>query len=131
MARAVGVLSACIILISGARGASAAAEGGAADDEVGVVPTGGPAAEPSATPEPGYGVWDRLAACESTSNWHAATGNGYWGGLQFDLPSWRAAGGYGRPDQASRAEQIRVGQNWQRIRGWSAWPACSRKLGLR
>ena len=77
---------------------------------------------------PPFGVWDRLAQCESGGNWAAATGNGYFGGIQFDLPSWRAAGGVGRPDQASRAEQIRVGMNWQRQAGWRAWPVCSRVI---
>jgi hypothetical protein len=75
--------------------------------------------------------FDRLAQCESRGNWHINSGNGYFGGLQFDLPSWRAAGGSGRPDLASREEQIRVGRNWQQIRGWSAWPVCSRVVGLR
>lgn len=86
---------------------------------------------PVATPEPAYGVWDRLAQCESNGRWAANTGNGYFGGLQFDLPSWRAAGGLGRPDQASRAEQIRVAINWQHLAGWKAWPVCSRVIGVR
>jgi hypothetical protein len=81
--------------------------------------------------EPVFGVWDRLAACESGGRWNANTGNGYFGGVQFDLPSWRAAGGSGRPDQASRAEQIRVAMNWQRVAGWKAWPVCSRVIGVR
>ncbi len=28
-------------------------------------------------------TWDRLAHCESGGRWHIATGNGYYGGLQF------------------------------------------------
>ena len=96
-------------------------------------PTAPGDADPTAgTPpaqQPPPGVFDRLAACEASGNWHIANPP-YYGGLQFDLASWRAAGGSGRPDQASRAEQIRVGQNWQRIRGFSAWPVCARRLGL-
>ena len=38
-------------------------------------------------------VWDRLAQCEATGNWAINTGNGYYGGLQFDPATWRAYGG--------------------------------------
>jgi resuscitation-promoting factor RpfB len=80
------------------------------------------------------GVWDRLAACESTGNWHINTGNGYYGGVQFDIQTWRANGGTkyaSRPDQATREEQIAVAQKVRDARGgYSAWPACSHKLGL-
>ena len=76
-------------------------------------------------------VWDRLAQCESGGNWSINTGNGYYGGLQFGLTAWRAVGGSGRPDQASRAEQIRRAEILLDLQGWGAWPACSRRLGLR
>jgi Transglycosylase-like domain/LysM domain len=79
----------------------------------------------------GGGVWDRLAKCESGGNWGISTGNGFYGGLQFTPGSWRAAGGSGMPNQASREEQIQVAQNLQQRQGWGAWPACSAKLGLR
>ena len=46
--------------------------------------------------DPGSGsVWDRLAKCESGGNWSINTGNGYYGGLQFNLGTWRAYGGTG------------------------------------
>ena len=77
------------------------------------------------------GVWDRLAQCESGGNWSINTGNGFFGGLQFTQSSWRAAGGSGSPQNASRSEQIRVAQNLQKMQGWGAWPTCSRKIGLR
>lgn len=77
------------------------------------------------------GVWDRLAACESGGNWAINTGNGYFGGLQFSLSSWRAVGGQGYPHQASKAEQIARAQKLQAIQGWGAWPACTAKLGIR
>jgi len=80
---------------------------------------------------PAYGVWDRLAECESGGNWSINTGNGYYGGLQFSLSSWRAVGGTGYPHQHSRAEQIRRGEMLLDIQGWGAWPACSSRLGLR
>jgi LysM repeat protein len=76
-------------------------------------------------------VWDRLAQCESGGNWSTNTGNGFYGGLQFTQSSWRAAGGSGSPQNASRSEQIRVAQNLQQMQGWGAWPTCSRKVGLR
>lgn len=76
-------------------------------------------------------VWDRLAACESGRNWSINTGNGYYGGLQFGLSSWRAVGGSGYPHHASRAEQIKRGKKLKAQQGWGAWPACTRKLGLR
>lgn len=95
-----------------------------------------PAAEPEPVlpAEPAYGVWDRLAQCESTGNWRAATGNGYFGGLQQDMTFWRRYGGLAfasRPDLASRAAQISVAIRGQAVQGWAAWPACSRRLGLR
>ena len=79
----------------------------------------------------GGSVWDRIAQCESGGNWSTSTGNGYYGGLQFTLGSWRAAGGSGMPNQASREEQIRVAQRLQQRQGWGAWPTCSAKAGLR
>jgi resuscitation-promoting factor RpfA len=75
--------------------------------------------------------WDRLAKCESGGNWKINTGNGYYGGLQFNPRTWRAHGGKGMPHQASKAEQIRVAQKVLKTQGWKAWPACSKKLGLR
>ena len=75
-------------------------------------------------------VWDRLAACEAGGNWAINTGNGYYGGLQFSLSSWRGVGGSGLPSDASREEQIMRGQMLQARSGWGAWPACSAKLGL-
>ena len=75
-------------------------------------------------------TWDALAQCESTGNWSINTGNGYYGGLQFSLSTWRAYGGSGMPHHASKAEQIRVAENTLAGQGWGAWPACSAKLGL-
>lgn len=75
-------------------------------------------------------VWDSLAACESSGNWAINTGNGFYGGLQFTLSSWRAMGGSGYPNQASKAEQIARAEKLLAAQGWGAWPACSAKLGL-
>ena len=76
-------------------------------------------------------VWDRLAQCESGGNWSINTGNGYYGGLQFSLQTWRAMGGSGYPHENSRAQQIAIASKLQSQAGWGQWPSCSRKLGLR
>jgi LysM repeat protein len=86
---------------------------------------------PRRTSVAGGSVWDRLAQCESGGNWSISTGNGYYGGLQFTPGTWRAAGGTGMPNDASRETQIRVAQRVLQQQGWGAWPACSSKLGLR
>lgn len=75
-------------------------------------------------------TWDALAACESSGNWAANTGNGYYGGLQFTQSTWAANGGSGSPAGASRETQIAVAENVLASQGWGAWPACSAKLGL-
>ena len=80
---------------------------------------------------PSGSVWDRLAQCESGGNWSINTGNGYYGGLQFSLSTWRAYGGSGMPHEASREEQIAIAEKLQADAGWGSWPACSSKLGLR
>ncbi len=76
-------------------------------------------------------AWDRLARCESGGNWATNTGNGYYGGIQFSLASWRGVGGTGYPHQASRETQIAMGQRLWNQGGWSQWPACTSKLGYR
>lgn len=76
-------------------------------------------------------VWDQLAQCESGGNWAIDTGNGFYGGVQFTLQSWRAVGGSGYPNEASREEQIERAERLLAIQGWGAWPGCARKLGLR
>ena len=71
------------------------------------------------------GVWDRIAACESGGNWAANTGNGYYGGLQFNLGTWHAYGGPGRPDQQSRETQISIAEKVRDASGgYGAWPVC-------
>jgi len=75
--------------------------------------------------------WDAVAQCESGGNWHDNTGNGYYGGLQFDISTWQANGGgqYApRPDEASRAEQIAVATSLYNKAGSSPWPVCGSNL---
>lgn len=71
--------------------------------------------------ESGDTVWDKIAQCESGGDWHINTGNGYYGGLQFSLQTWHSVGGEGRPDQASRAEQIKRAEILQKRSGWGQW----------
>jgi hypothetical protein len=79
----------------------------------------------------GNTVWDRLAQCESGGNWAINTGNGYYGGLQFSLGTWRAYGGTGLPSQASRETQIAIATKVRNASGgYGAWPACAAELGL-
>ncbi|WP_420838501.1 transglycosylase family protein [Barrientosiimonas humi] len=69
-------------------------------------------------------MWDRIAQCESTGNWSINTGNGYYGGLQFDIRTWLGAGGGDfapRADLASRAEQITVANRVYAERGLQPW----------
>ena len=84
----------------------------------------------SAPPLPVDSVWRSLAECESGGNWQTDSGNGYYGGLQFSLPTWQAVGGVGYPDEHPREVQIEMGERLRAHSGWAAWPACSRRLGL-
>ncbi|BAH54699.1 transglycosylase family protein [Rhodococcus opacus] len=74
------------------------------------------------------GDWDAVAACESSGNWAADTGNGFSGGLQFTDSTWAANGGSGSPANASREEQIRVAENVLATQGPGAWPVCGQYL---
>ncbi len=79
-------------------------------------------------------TWDKLAKCESGGRWDINTGNGYHGGLQFSPRTWSGFGGKEFAPvayQASREEQIVVAERVLAKQGWKAWPACSRKLGIR
>ena len=79
----------------------------------------------------GNTVWDRLAQCESGGNWAINTGNGYYGGLQFNLGTWRSYGGPGYPHTASRETQIAIATKVRNASGgYGAWPGCAASLGL-
>ena len=75
--------------------------------------------------------WDAVAACESGGNWAINTGNGYYGGLQFNLGTWQAYGGTGLPSENSRETQIAVATKLRDASGgYGPWPGCASKLGL-
>ena len=77
---------------------------------------------------PNAAMWDRIAECESGGNWSINTGNGYYGGLQFDSGTWLGAGGgdyASRADLATRLEQIAVANRVYADRGLSPWGCAS------
>jgi len=79
----------------------------------------------------GSTVWDALAGCESGGNWATNTGNGYYGGLQFNIGTWQSYGGSGLPSQNSRETQIAIATKVRDASGgYGAWPACAASLGL-
>ena len=105
-----------------------------ADVRVKAVPTivkVGTKEEPTSNFAGGSTVWDSLAQCESGGNWAINTGNGYYGGLQFSLSTWRAYGGPGYPHQQSRETQIAIAEKLRAATGgYGSWPGCAAKLGL-
>ena len=74
--------------------------------------------------------FNSIAMCESSGDWSADTGNGFYGGLQFTLDSWQMEGGTGNPADASQNEQIMRASKLQADQGWVAWPQCAAQLGL-
>jgi uncharacterized protein YabE (DUF348 family) len=76
--------------------------------------------------------WDALAQCEAGGNWAIATGNGFYGGVQFDQNTWERNGGLryaARADLATREEQIAIAEITRARQGWGAWPVCSGRVG--
>ena len=75
--------------------------------------------------------WDRIAQCESGGKWNTATGNGYYGGLQFSPSTWKAYGGKGSRAQGQQEpSRSRSPSACSQTQGWKAWPACSKKARL-
>ncbi|MGW4753497.1 transglycosylase family protein [Streptomyces chartreusis] len=75
--------------------------------------------------------WDAVAQCEAGGNWSINTGNGYYGGLQFSASTWAAYGGTqyaATADQASKAQQIAIGEKVLAGQGKGAWPNCGTGL---
>lgn len=80
------------------------------------------------------GAWDALSRCEAGGNWAINTGNGFYGGVQFDQNTWERNGGLryaGRADLATREEQITIAEVTRARQGWGAWPVCSGRIGAR
>jgi uncharacterized protein YabE (DUF348 family) len=69
-------------------------------------------------------MWDKIAQCESSGNWAANTGNGYYGGLQFDIRTWIGSGGGAYAPNASlatKAQQIDIANRVYAQRGLQPW----------
>ncbi len=78
-------------------------------------------------------TWDALSSCEAGGNWAINTGNGYFGGVQFDQNTWERSGGLryaARADLATREEQIAIAEVTRSRQGWGAWPTCSGRIGV-
>jgi resuscitation-promoting factor RpfB len=79
-------------------------------------------------------IWDAISRCEAGGNWAINSGNGYYGGVQFDQNTWERNGGLRfapRADLATREEQITVAEVTRAHQGWGAWPVCSGRAGAR
>ncbi|GHB56937.1 hypothetical protein GCM10010347_28850 [Streptomyces cirratus] len=76
-------------------------------------------------------TWEKLAQCESSGDW--AYKGRYHGGLQFEPDTWVAYGGTEYAPyayQATKEQQIRIGEKVLAGQGLSAWPNCWRQAGL-
>jgi hypothetical protein len=74
---------------------------------------------------PFNGKLNRIASCESGGRWHIATGNGFFGGLQFTLGTWASVGGQGMPHLNTPLEQkYRAVLVFKRRGSWADWPVC-------
>ncbi|MFF0434942.1 FG-GAP-like repeat-containing protein [Streptomyces sp. NPDC004327] len=79
-------------------------------------------------------TWDKVAQCESSGNWsYYNASRPYYGGLQFLKSTWDAFGGkqYAEyPHQATKEQQIRIGEKVLATQGEGAWPTCGPAAGL-
>ena len=97
----------------------------------GLAAGGATVAAPAATAA-SPGAWEQVAQCESGGDWHINTGNGYQGGLQFSAQTWSGYGGDEfavTADQASKEQQIEIGERVLAGQGAGAWPNCGGPLG--
>jgi len=70
--------------------------------------------------------WAGVADCESSGNYAINTGNGYYGGLQFSLGTWKAYGGVGWPHQQPAWYQAEIADRVRTQSGLHHWPVCGR-----
>ena len=98
----------------------------------GAIATGGVLLASPAANAATEGQWDQVAQCESGGDWSINTGNGYYGGVQFDEQTWSAYGGdqfAPTADQASKEQQIQIAEQVLANQGAGAWPNCGGPLG--
>jgi hypothetical protein len=78
-----------------------------------------------------HGGWLAVAQCESGEHWDDNTGNGYFGGLQFDETTWLGNGGGAyadRADHATPSQQMAVAERTRSQRGLEPWPVCGARF---
>jgi hypothetical protein len=89
--------------------------------------------EQAASADDGSGNWAPVAECESGGNWAINTGNGYYGGVQFNIQTWNGAASASPdtahlvgvlPSNATMQEQIAVAETLRAARGLQPWPHC-------
>ncbi len=105
-------------------GADTAAAAKTPDAAVGAKAPAGANTGASAPAMSNEAMWDAIAQCESTGNWSINNGNGYYGGLQFDVQTWLGAGGGDYAPNASlatKAQQIDIANRVKAQRGLSPW----------
>jgi hypothetical protein len=78
----------------------------------------------------GDAAFQQLSYCEAGGDYTRNSGNGYYGAYQYSLSTWNDYDGYARPDLAPASVQDARAHADVSAHGWSAWPACARKLGL-
>jgi len=117
------------------------------DQRLRLIPPEGSLATPQQQDSVGYHgqtsvqTWEQLAQCESGGDWSANTGNGFYGGVQFEQETWDSYGGGAfaiRADLASKWDQMtaaervyRTGYGGNGPQGAGAWPVCSYEAGMR
>src|SRR5579875_405787 len=86
----------------------------------------GPLAEAAgaASGNPSPAQWAALRNCESSGNYAADTGNGYYGAYQFALSTWESLGYSGLPSDAPPAIQDQAAQQLYQLDGAAPWPVC-------
>jgi Transglycosylase-like domain len=70
---------------------------------------------------------ERMAMCESTKRWHIVKhvpGDTFYGGLQFNLSTWKSVGGKSYPHLNSKLEQKFRAVKLIKRRGYQPWPIC-------
>jgi hypothetical protein len=70
--------------------------------------------------------WAEVAECESGGDYGIDTGNGYYGGLQFSLGTWKAYGGVGYPHHQPAWYQAEIADRVRTQSGLHHWPVCGR-----
>jgi hypothetical protein len=80
--------------------------------------------EYSGSPIPDYlvGAMAALRICESSGDYGANTGNGYYGAYQFSLSTWNWLGYGGYPHEASPWVQDEAAVALYNLTGWSPGP---------